>query len=182
MVIVTLVGVALAATAAFAAWTATGSGSGYAKATTAIALITVDVSASTTAQLYPGANGDLKIEFDNPNPYPVKIGSVSQVSDATHYVVGSGGLGSCTDDPATSGLHPTGVSLTTYTATSGDIINGGSTGVSHPYLDVPAKVGVTDGTATFTITGLVGMSNSSDNNCQGATFAIPVTFTGLSNA
>ena len=62
---------------AYAAWTAGGSGSGYAKATTAQALSTLDVSATTSATLYPGATGDLKLEIDNPNPYPVRITSVS---------------------------------------------------------------------------------------------------------
>jgi len=45
----------------YAAWTATGGGSGYAKATSAQALTTVDVSASTTATLYPGADGNVLI-------------------------------------------------------------------------------------------------------------------------
>jgi hypothetical protein len=73
----------VAAGVAYAAWTAGGSGSGYAKAGTAQALATVDVSASTTATLYPGATGDLKLSIDNPNPYPVRITSVSGTSAIT---------------------------------------------------------------------------------------------------
>lgn len=68
---------------AYAAWTAGGSGSGYAKATTAQALGTIDVSATTSATLYPGATGDLKLEIDNPNPYPVRITSVSGAGTIT---------------------------------------------------------------------------------------------------
>lgn len=67
----------MAAGIAFAAWTATGTGSGYAKATTAQALTTVDVSASTAATLYPGATGDVELEISNPNPYPVRVTSVT---------------------------------------------------------------------------------------------------------
>jgi hypothetical protein len=68
---------AMAAGIAFAAWTATGTGSGYAKATTAQPLTTVDVSATTAATLYPGATGDVELEISNPNPYPVRVTSVS---------------------------------------------------------------------------------------------------------
>ncbi len=67
----------MAAGIAFAAWTATGTGSGYAKATTAQALTTVDVSATTAATLYPGATGDVELEISNPNPYPVRVTSVT---------------------------------------------------------------------------------------------------------
>jgi len=34
----------------------------------------------------------------------------------------------------------------------------------------------------FTLTGAVSMSNASDNGCQGATFTIPVSLSGASNA
>ena len=36
--------------------------------------------------------------------------------------------------------------------------------------------------ATFTLTGSVAMGSSSDTTCQGATFTIPVTLTGISDA
>ena len=67
----------VAAGVAYAAWTASGSGSGYAKAGTAQALDSVDVSATTSATLYPGATGDLQLRIDNPNPYPVRVTSVT---------------------------------------------------------------------------------------------------------
>jgi hypothetical protein len=76
-ILVVVVGVA------YAAWTAGGSGSGYAKATTAQALSTVYVSASTSATLYPGATGDLQLRIDNPNPYPVRVTSVSGTGTIT---------------------------------------------------------------------------------------------------
>lgn len=36
--------------------------------------------------------------------------------------------------------------------------------------------------ATFDLSNAVSMSNDSEDGCQGATFSIPVTFTGVSNA
>src|SRR5438067_2253678 len=88
----------------YAAWTTTGGGSGYAKASSAQALTTVNVSASTSATLYPGANGDLLLKIHNPNPYPVQISDVTGngtiTADASHSTCGS------------DAQHPTGVALT----------------------------------------------------------------------
>jgi hypothetical protein len=44
-------------------------------------------------------------------------------------------------------------------------------------IDVPAN-----GATTSTLNGAAQMSNASDNGCQGATFTIPVSLTGASNA
>lgn len=145
-----ILGVALAASVAFAAWTATGSGSGYTQATTASVLSTVDVSSSTTAQLYPGGTSDVKIEISNPNPYPVLVTSV----------VGSGAA--ITSDKGAACDGSTGVSFTDQTGLS---------------IAIPAG-----GTAARTFSGAAAMSNASDNACQGATFTIPVTLSGASNA
>ena len=62
---------------AYAAWTTNGTGSGTAKAQSAQNLTTSDVSATTSANLYPGATGNVKIEINNPNPYPVKVTEIS---------------------------------------------------------------------------------------------------------
>lgn len=93
---------------AYAAWTAGGSGSGYAKATTAQALATIDVSASTPATLYPGATGNLKLEIDNPNPYPVRITSVS-------------GAGTITSDKGAACDASTGVSFANQSGLTLDV-------------------------------------------------------------
>ena len=74
---------ATAGSVALAAWIAAGTGAGYAKATTAQALTTVDVSASTSASLYPGANGDVQLRIGNPNPYPVRVTNVSRTGAIT---------------------------------------------------------------------------------------------------
>lgn len=94
------VGIALASSVAFAAWTATGSGSGYAKAKTAVALTTVDASASTSAQLYPGGTGDLVLKIHNSNDYQVTVTNVSN------------GSGAITSDAGAACDASTGVSFT----------------------------------------------------------------------
>ena len=94
----------LASGVAWAAWTASGTGNGYAKATTAQALTTSDASASTTAQLYPGGSGDVKVTINNPNPYAVDVTSIN-------------GSGAITADAGHSGCTTTGVSFTNQTGT-----------------------------------------------------------------
>jgi hypothetical protein len=143
------VGVALASSIAFAAWTATGSGAGYSKATTAQVLTTVDVSASTSAQLYPGGTGDVIIRISNPNPYPVLVTGVAR-------------SGAITSDKGLACDAATGV---TFTDQAGQTIS------------VAAA-----STTNVTFTGAAAMSNASDNSCQGATFTIPVTLSGRSDA
>lgn len=99
---------------AYAAWTSSGTGAGYAKASNAQALTTVDVSASTTATLYPGANGDVTIEIDNPNPYPVRVTSIS-------------GNGAITADGGHPGCVTTGVSFADQTGLTIDVAANDST-------------------------------------------------------
>ena len=136
----------------YAAWTTNGSGSGYAKAGSASALTTVDVSASTTASLYPGQNGDVKLSINNSNPYAVRVTAVSGngtiTADGTHVTAG-----------CATGVH--GVTFTNQTGQAIDIAANSST--------------------TTTLTGAASMAASSDNACQGATFTIPVSLTGASN-
>jgi len=101
-VLVTLLGVLLAGTIALAAWTAGGTGDGYSKATTAQALTTIDASASTTAQLYPGGTGDMKLRINNPNPYAVTVTTVT-------------GSGAITSDKGAACNASTGVTFTNQT-------------------------------------------------------------------
>lgn len=102
--VITLVAVGLV----YAAWTSSGTGSGYAKAGSAQALSTVDVSASTTATLYPGSNGDVLIEIDNPNPYPVRVTDVT-------------GNGAITADAGHAGCVTTGVTFSDQTGQTIDV-------------------------------------------------------------
>jgi hypothetical protein len=133
----------------YAAWTTNGSGSGYAKAGSSQALTTIDVSASTTADLYPGTDGDVVLEVSNPNPYPVRVTDVT----GNGTITATGGAGACTT---------TGVSYTDQHGLT---------------IDIPAS-----GSTQATLANAAHMSNASQTGCQGATFTIPVSLTGASNA
>jgi hypothetical protein len=103
-----LFGIILVSSVAYAAWTASGGGQGYAKAGTAQALTTVDVSASTTATLYPSGTGSVVLRINNPNPYPVRVASVT-------------GSGTVTSDAGALCDAATGVSFTSQTGLTLDI-------------------------------------------------------------
>ena len=105
---VVLTGAMLVSSIAYAAWTATGAGSGSAKASTAQVLTTVDESATTLATLYPGATGNVKLHITNPNPYPVRVTSVT----------GSGAIDS---DTTAACDASTGVSFTNQTGLTLDV-------------------------------------------------------------
>jgi hypothetical protein len=147
----------VAAGLVFAAWITSGSGSSYARAGSSQALSTLDASADTSATLYPGVTGDVTLKVSNPNPFPVRVTGVS-LNGTNADITPDGGHPSCS---------PTGVSFTNQSGLS---------------IDVPAKSGGTNGTATATLSDAVSMSNASADGCQGATFTIPVTLTGASNA
>jgi hypothetical protein len=72
------------------------------------------------------------------------------------------GNGAITADSGHTGCVATGVTFTNQTAKTIDIAANAQTQV--------------------TLTGAAKMTNASDNGCQGATFTIPVTLTGASNA
>lgn len=90
----------------FGSWSITGSGDGYSKAVTAQNLTFVDVSGSTTAQLYPGGTGDLRVRVTNPNPFAVTLTAVSN------------GSGSITSDRGAACDASTGVTYTNATGLS----------------------------------------------------------------
>jgi hypothetical protein len=141
---------AVAASAVIAAWVTNGSGPGYAKAQTASNLTLSDASASTTADLYPGATGSVKLKVTNPNPFPVRITSVAKQASAI------------TSDKGAACDASTGVTFSDQTGLALDVAAGATT--------------------TLTLANAIGMSNASDNSCQGAVFTIPVNVTGASNA
>src|SRR5688572_12667193 len=142
--------------AVFAAWLSSGSGSAYSKAGSSQALSTLDASASTSATLYPGVSGDVTLTISNPNPFAVRVTSVSL----------NGNNSDITADSGHASCSPTGVSFSNQTGLS---------------IDVPAKSGGTNGTATATLSAAASMSSTSADACQGATFAIPVNMSGASN-
>jgi hypothetical protein len=78
-----LIAVLIAGGVTLGSW-AVGSdpGNGYAKAISGTNLTLSDASASTTAQLYPGATGDVVVTVTNPNPFQVTIGKIDGTGGA----------------------------------------------------------------------------------------------------
>ncbi|MGH7315797.1 MAG: hypothetical protein ACREJS_06000 [Candidatus Rokuibacteriota bacterium] len=131
----------------FAAWVVTGTGSGSARARQAQDLTTADASASTSAQLYPGATGDVRITIDNPNPFPVTVESIAKTAGSP-----------ITSDKGGACDASTGVTFTDQNPTSNNVV-------------------AASGQVTMTLNNAVSMDNTSANACQGAVFTIPVTIT-----
>lgn len=133
----------------FAAWVVSGTGNGYSKAKQAQDLYT-DTGVTTTAQLYPGADGDVEMTIRNPNPFPVQVTEVA-------------GNGLIKSDKGAACDASTGVTYTDQTLSANNVVPAASSGV--------------DGSLSVTLTNAVHMGSGSDTTCQGAVFTIPVTFT-----
>jgi hypothetical protein len=147
-IVAVLVGTVFAAGIALAAWTASGNGSGYAMATTAQPLTTVDVSATTAATLYPGADGNVKLEINNPNGYPVRFTGVA-------------GNGSITVDGGHAACNVASVAFTDQSSLTLDV--GAGTSVAFTLTGAVHMYGTANDScqgATFTIpVSLTGASN-----------------------
>jgi hypothetical protein len=144
-------GILLAGSVAFAWWTAGGSGTGYAKAATASPLTTVDASASTVADLYPGGTGTLKVQIHNPNTYAVTVTDISATGSATSNDVNCDAANSVTLVTPLTGLS----------------------------ISVPA--GGNSTVQTFANAVQMTRGTTADNSCQGKTFELPVSLTGVNS-
>ena len=143
------VGIALASSVAFAAWTTNGTGSGYAKATSAANLTTVDASGSTFAnQLYPTGTGDLIVKITNTNSYQVTVTAINN------------GSGSITSDKGSACDASTGV---TFTNTAGSWVVPAGTTQTFTLANKVAMSNASDNScqgAVFTVpVSLVGASS-----------------------
>jgi hypothetical protein len=101
------------------AWSLGGTGNGAAKATTASSITLADASAYTSADLYPGATGNLKLRATNPNPFPVRITAVS-------------GNGTITSDKGAACDASTGVTLANQTGLTLDLAAGATATLTVP--------------------------------------------------
>lgn len=101
-----------------------------------------------------------------PTLYPGSNGDVLiQISNPNSYpvrVTSISGNGAITADAGHPGCVTTGVSFADQTGLT---------------IDIAAN-----SNATRTLTNAASMTNASDNGCQGATFTVPVTLAGASNA
>ena len=106
--VVGVIAVALAGIA-IAAWAVSGSGTGYAKAGSSSALTLSDATASTSADLFPGSTGAVKLKVSNPNPFPVRITAVA-------------GTGAITSDKGAGCDAATGVSFANQSGLTLDLL------------------------------------------------------------
>jgi hypothetical protein len=137
----------------YAAWLTEGSGSGYAKAGEAQDLSTLDVAASvTTLPNQLYPGADGDVAIQIHNPNEFPV-RVTQLA-ANGPITASGGIGTCTT---------TGVTFDSPQTVAIDVQANGDSAVT-------------------TLTNAAHMSNASENGCQNATFTIPVTLTGSSQA
>ena len=142
-------------TTAYAYWTAAGAGAGQVEVQTALVL-RVTTASATTGALYPGATGDLGFSVANPNSYAVNL---TRLTAAT---VSSSDETNC--NGATYLLLPEPVA--TAFAAGGHVLG-------SPIL-VPAGSLAVAGS----LPGLVTLSTTAPDACQGVTFAVALAFSG----
>ena len=142
-------------TTAHAYWTAAGSGDGQVQVQTALVLPVTAASAATGA-LHPGATRDLGFSVANPNSYAVSLTTLTAAAVTSSDEAGcKGATYLLLSEPVTTALASGGYAL------------------SSPIL-VPAGDPATAGS----LPGLVTLSTTAPNACQGVTFAVTLTFAG----
>lgn len=134
---------------------ASGPGSGHATAVGSLATVTVN-AATATASLYPGGSGTVYFTLQNTNPLSVSFSEVTAAS------VTSTSNSSC---PGTNITFPTGFPTTPYSFSPAITVGAGSVGS-------PTTSG------TQYISGLVTLSSSAPNACQGVSFTVALTLSG----
>lgn len=145
------VAVLLAGGVAFAAWTSTGTDSGTVAAGSAAALTVTGGSASN---LYPTESKTFSVDVKNNNSYKVAIDSIALNGDVT--VTGAG------TDAAYPACGKDDVQVTVLDAATGTGIAGGATASAIGSIQVT-------------------MIADASNNCQNASFHVPVKATASSS-
>ncbi len=173
----TAIAVVMGTGLAYAAWSHTATGTATAKAGS----ITFTVPATTTTTgvtntLRPGSaagtasgdavGGDLKVTLNNTSGFAVHIVSVSLAGLITSDKNGAG----CTDD---TGTFPGSVTAGNH----GVSVGTSGTFTLSPAAATAAAVSSSPGDQSLVIANVLNMASTSNTNCQGATFSIPVTVT-----
>jgi hypothetical protein len=133
---------------ATATWLVEGHGPARAEAATVESLTVA--SATPTSWLWPGTQGALFAEVDNPNPFPVRVTTVR--------------LGEVTTTPQDGATCPEG----TVTTAPGTVT-----------LPAPVDVPANASGVPVTVPGAVVMTDDAENGCQGATFTVEVTLSAV---
>ena len=124
----------------FAAWLVTGEGNGAAQATTAEDLV---VSPGTTsADLYPGADGDVELTIENPNAFDVSVETIMGDGPVTSAAPGCTTTGvSFTDQPAVTGMTvAAGATINVSLDDAASMSNASDNGCQGATFSVPVSV------------------------------------------
>lgn len=144
------VGVAIGAGAAYGYFTSSGSGSGSVTVGN-MQTVTVATAGTPSSPLVPDGSGDVVFSVTNPNDFAVSIVGIGLQSG-----------GSITPDAGHSGC---------VTTDSHSVVT-----LSVPSSDLPVSVPA-NSTVPINLANAASMDIAATNNCQGATFNIPVTIT-----
>ena len=143
-------GIAIGAGAAYGYFTSSGSGTGSGS-TGSMKTVTVATTGTPSSPLLPGGSGDVVFSVTNPNKFTVSIVGVS---------LQIGGV--ITPDASHSGCA---------TTDSNPVVT-----LTVPSADLPVSI-PKDSTMSVDLTNAASMDIAATNNCQGATFNIPITIT-----
>lgn len=139
---------------AYAYWAATATGNVQAGAMTAAAL-RVSAAGAPSASLYPGRTEDVAFTLANPNPYGVRITTLTAVT------VTSSDAAAC---PSSN--------IVVSSTVSAAVAAGGWA------LPTPISVPAGSSGVPGTLSGLITMTAAAPDGCQGRTFDIALTFSG----
>ena len=134
----------LASGAAYAFWTTAGTGTGTARSASVLP-ITVTAGAPT-ARVYPGGTSDVAVTFSNPNPFVVRVGSLTLDTSR-----GTGGFA------VDSGHSGCGLSVLSFAA---------QTNAGEGWA-IPAN-----GSLNADLAGSLSMTTAAANACQGASITV----------
>ena len=144
------VGIAIGASAAYGYFASSGTGRGAAT-TGSMKSVTVATTGTPSSPLLPGASGDVVFSVTNPNNFAVSIVGVAlQNGGVITPNASHSGCATTDDNPV--------VTLTV------------------PPDDLPVSI-PKDSTMSVDLTNAASMDMAATNNCQGATFNIPITIT-----
>jgi len=123
----------------FAAWLVTGEGNGAAQAVTADELVVGP--GITTADLYPGSNGDVELSIENPNPFDVTVQSIAADGAVTSAAPGCTTTGVTFTAPAVTGqVIAAGATLDVSLPNAASMSNASDNGCQGATFSVPVSV------------------------------------------
>jgi hypothetical protein len=149
------------------------------KTALALAALTVTVAGGMTLGAWTvSGSGDAYAKATTASA--LTIGDASASTAAQLYPGGSGDVKVKVTNPNSFDVTVTGVTRTGTIASDKGAACNASTGVTFTNQTGLTATVAAGQTETLTLTGAAGMSNASDNSCQGALFTIPVSVAATS--